>query len=169
MTCRFTPLPLLLTVMIAAPALAQSLPDDKPANDGERVAKTATNIAEKPLKDLNIVKAKIPPGLAAISRRPYSTAGLKSCGQYAAAIGRMTAILGPDVDSPAVEAKGNKPAEFVLDSTESLIGDLLPGGGIIRRITGAEAAQKRLVAAIYAGGLRRAYLKGMARAKGCRV
>ena len=181
MTPRFAAMTFMLAALVALPALAQSSdpaspPPSRTETKGEAkedavdpVARTATNIVERPLKDLNIVKAKIPPGLAAISTRPYATTGLKSCRHYAAAINAMTVILGPDVDSPAVEAKGNKPAEFVLDSTESLIGDLLPGGGIIRKLTGAEAAQKRLVAAVYAGGLRRAYLKGAARAKGCKV
>lgn len=156
----------------AAPAFAQATPEKQAekVSDIDKVGDTAENIATKPLKDLNLMKDEIPPEVLAVMKDPYSLKGLKGCSQYKAAIGRLTDVLGPDVDSPEANAKkGQNAGEFALGAAESVAGGLIPGMGLIRKISGAEAAQKKAQAAVLAGQLRRAYLKGTARAKGCKV
>lgn len=150
---------LLAALLGSAPALAQSVED---------VGKAAENIVTKPLKDVNIVKDEIPPLLAAASQAPYSLSGLKTCQQFAAEIGRLDAVLGPDVDKVQPK-KGESVGDLALSGVESVAGGLIPGSGLIRKVTGAEAHANKVKAAVYAGGLRRAYLKGTARAKGCKV
>lgn len=152
----------LACAIMAAPATAQV------GKEVEKVGNTAQNIVEKPLKDLNVSKEKIPPQLESIMQRPYDLTGLKTCADFASAIKKLDAVLGPDVDA-VKQAKGETASEMVLGAAESAAGGLIPGTGIIRKVSGAEAAEKKAKAAVFAGSLRRAYLKGSANAKGCKV
>jgi hypothetical protein len=162
---------LVLLLGMAAPVLAQPAPDkpEDKVSDIDKVGNTAENIATKPLKDFNLMKEEIPPEVLAVMKAPYSLQGIKGCSQYKAKISRLTELLGPDVDSGLAAKKGQNAGEFALSAAESVAGSLIPGTGLIRKISGAEAAQKRAQAAVLAGQLRRAYLKGTARAKGCKV
>lgn len=153
----------------SATALAQVPPADKPQSDLDKIGDTMENIGTKPLKDFNLIKPEIDEGLERIMAEPYSLAGIKTCSQYNAAIGRLTYVLGPDVDSPAFKKKAKTPAEQALSLGESAAGSIIPFSGVIRRLTGAEAKQNYAKAVIYAGSVRRAYLKGRASAKGCKA
>jgi len=141
-------------------------PDDM--SDGEKIGNSAENMATRPLRDLNLMKDKIPPELQEIVKAPYALKGIRKCSQYKAAVDDLTRILGPDVDS-GIKRKGQNAGEFALGAAESVVGSLIPGVGLIRKISGADSAQKKARAAVLAGSLRRAYLKGTARAKGCKV
>jgi hypothetical protein len=144
---------------------------DSEKNDGDRALDTMENIATRPLKDLNIVKKKVPPELEAMMDDPYSLAGLRTCRQYAAEVRKITKMVGPDVDS--VEARASKkkqtPAEFAFGATEAIAGSLIPFSGVIRFVSGAQKRERYAQAAVYAGTVRRAYIKGMARSKGCKA
>ena len=157
---------LLAMTPIGTPAGAQV---PAPENKSHTVGGTVKNMGEKPLKDLNLMKPKVPPLLLSIQAQPYALDGLKRCPSFAAAIGELDEVLGPDVDSTAARRKGDKTAEFALGATQDLAGSLIPGSGLIRRITGADKEARAAAFAYYAGGVRRAYLKGTARARGCRV
>jgi|APFEC2959095136_1045048.scaffolds.fasta_scaffold00316_14 hypothetical protein len=160
---------IVMTLMTAAAALGQTTPDDKPKRDIDKIGDTVENIGAKPLKDLNIIQAKVDPEIERIMEEPYSLRGIRTCAQYRVAIAQLTSILGPDVDSPAFKKKAKTPAEQALSLGESAAGSLIPFSGIIRRLSGAEAKQKYAQAAVYAGSVRRAYLKGTARAKRCKI
>ena len=54
-----------------------------------------------------------------------------------------------------------------MDAGQDTINSLIPGRFIIRRLSGAYAAQRKAVAAVYAGSVRRGFLKGLGTAKGC--
>ncbi len=140
-----------------------------PANDLQRAGKTAGNIAEQPLRDLNIIRNEPSPALLKIMQAPYSLAGIRTCGHAKTEIDRLTAVLGPDVDSAEARAAKETSSEFVFGTVETVAASLIPGAGIIRRLSGAAAAEKRARAAIFAGSLRRAYLKGWAHQKNCRL
>ena len=154
---------------LASSGQAQTPPIDKPQTDLDKIGDTVENIGTKPLKDLNIIKPEIDEGLQRIMAEPYSLTGIKTCSQYNAAIGRLTYVLGPDVDSPEFQKKSKTPAEQALSLGESAAGSIIPFSGVIRRLSGAEAKQNYAKAVIYAGSVRRAYLKGAASAKGCKV
>jgi hypothetical protein len=160
-----------LAIVLAAPALGQPTPPTPPppASDIDRVGDTLETMGEKPLKDFNLMRDKIPPELLAVMDRPYDLRGIGGCAGYKNAVNRLTAVLGPDVDSPKVTGQKQSASEVVLGGAETVVGGLIPGTGLIRKISGAEAAQKKAQAAVLAGSLRRAYIKGMARAKGCRI
>lgn len=150
-------------------AMAQVPPSDPPQSDLDKIGDTMENIGTKPLKDFNLIKPDIDEGLERIMAAPYSLAGIRTCSHYKAAIGRLTYVLGPDVDSPEFQKKAKTPAEQALSLGESAAGSIIPFSGVIRRLTGAEAKQNYAKAVIYAGSVRRAYLKGNARQKGCKI
>ena len=150
-------------------AAAKAPAGDKPQSGLDKVGNTMENIGTKPLKDLNIIQPKVAPEIERVMAEPYSLKGIKTCAQFKTAIHKLTAVLGPDVDSPETHKTDKSPAEVALSLGESAAGGIIPFSGIIRKISGAEAKQKYAQAAVYAGSVRRAYLKGTARAKGCKV
>jgi hypothetical protein len=126
--------------------------------------------ATRPLRDLNILKPKTAPELAAILANPYRLNGLRTCRQLNDEVNWITVQVGPDVDDPALARKNDRdPAEQVLDTAESLTGSLIPGQGIIREITGANKSARKAAAARLAGQLRRSYIKGVMQNRGCRL
>ncbi|MFZ4688854.1 MAG: hypothetical protein ACOYLS_06430 [Polymorphobacter sp.] len=155
-------------LLAATAAIAQAAPDAKPS-DIDKVGDSAERMAVKPLKDLNLMKDEIPPEIQAIMNKPYDISKLKTCADLKNSVQRLTEVLGPDVDSVQATKKGENPAEFALGAAESVVGGLIPGMGLIRKIPGAEAAEKKAKAAVLAGQLRRAYIKGTAKARGCKV
>lgn len=161
-------MPRIVLSLVAACLVTSGLHAQSVSETAGQVGKSAENIVTKPLKDANVMKSEIPPELLAVMDNPYSLKGLSTCAQYSAEIARMTKVLGPDVD--AVKAKsGDSASEMVLSEVEKVAGGLVPGSSIIRKVSGADAQEKKTKAAVYAGSLRRAYLKGTARAKGCKV
>ncbi len=136
----------------------------------EKVGNAAERVVEAPLKDLNIIKPKRQPVLEAVMENPYSLAGLAGCSQYRAEIAKLTGVLGPDVDSPEASAPDRKEsrAEFALGAGEAVASSFIPGGGLLRKISGADKRQKLAAAAVYAGTVRRSYLKGLMLGKNCR-
>jgi hypothetical protein len=136
----------------------------------ERVADAATT----PLKDLNVVKAEIPPALQAARRAPYALPADASCTGLRADIKLLDELLGPDLDAPpsdkrdslldrGQDAAGNAAVGAVQRTAE----DVVPFRGWVRKLTGAERHSREVAAAISAGAIRRGFLKGLARAGQC--
>jgi hypothetical protein len=146
----------LLLAALAAPVAAQVQDERTPAS-----------IIESPLTDANLKKKHIPPVLIAAQAQPYATTGLTSCRRIAAAVTDLDAALGKDVDAPNSGKKPNEGTELALDAGQDTINSLIPGRFIIRRLTGAADAQRKAVAAVYAGSVRRGFLKGLGEARHC--
>lgn len=153
---------------VAALLLFATAPVALLAQSSEDVGKTAKNIVTAPFRDTNVVQEKIPPLLLQSSANPYSLAGIRNCGQFKSAIQDLDRLLGPDVDQLKPK-DGQSVGETALGVTEDLATGFIPFRGVIRRISGAAAQEKKARAAVYAGGLRRAYLKGMAQGRGCKL
>lgn len=130
---------------------------------------TATQEAEKivtdPLADTNIRRREIPEPLARISAQPYSLDGIKTCSQIGAAVTELDGVLGPDVDAPPPSDDKTRDAVAV---TREVVGSLVPFRGLVREISGANKAEQAYEGAVYAGLARRAYLKGVGTARGCK-
>lgn len=136
----------------------------------------AMGVATSPLRDVNLLRTKIPPVLLEALENPYATPKPMSCAEIAALIAPLDEALGPDMDQP----KPKKGEEGLIAQGREFIGDeamkmavgaaqdLIPMRGWVRRLTGAERHDKLVRAAITAGGVRRGYLKGVGQAKGCR-
>lgn len=148
-------LALLLAALAPAPLLAQAKPPEG-------------SVIEQPLRDVNLKGDDIPDLLQRVARNPYSREGTRSCRTVTQQIRDLDAILGRDVDVPL--AKDEDPTERIANTAlRDAVNSLIPGRGIIREITGAAGRQRRAAAAYYAGGLRRAFLKGVASARGCQL
>ena len=139
---------------LGAPAVAQ-MQD----NSIERAAMS-------PLRDARIKEDKIPDVLLLAVSAPYSSANTRTCAMIAGEVNKLTAVLGQDVDAPA--ARKGQAAEIAAAATRGVVSSFIPGLGLVRVITGADKAQRRAEAAVYAGAIRRGYLKGLGLSKGCK-
>jgi hypothetical protein len=127
-----------------------------------------------PLEDLNLIKDKISLVLEQAMAAPYQWPTDSSCDGLAAAIAPLTLALGPDLDVPPTKTnpglleRGSILAkDTAVDVVRGAAQSVIPFRGWMRKLTGAEAYAKMVRAAITAGGVRRAYLKGLGEAKGC--
>lgn len=144
------------------PAKAESAKEpDKPITQQDVDAK---DVALTPLSDLNLRKGEIPKLLLDAEDDPYTLAGMARCPQIASAIGELDAVLGEDID--VAQAKGQRMSAGRV--AQSVAGSFIPFRGVIREISGANAQERKVQAAIYAGTARRAFLKGVGQQRGCR-
>lgn len=143
---------LLALAVVAVPAAAEE--------------RTAGSIVASPLTDINLKKKHIPPVLIAAQAHPYTLTGLTDCAKIGAAVKDLDAVLGRDVDAPA-GPKESMSRGLAMDAGQDTINSLIPGRFIIRRLSGAYDAQRKAVAAVYAGSVRRGFLKGIGASKGC--
>jgi hypothetical protein len=133
-----------------------------------------THAATAPLTDLNLVRAEIPPILSAAQKEPYAAPGDGSCAGLANEIQALDAVLGADLDTPATasnpglvergtQAAGDAAVDLVRGTAEGLV----PFRSWVRKLTGAERYAREVAAAIAAGTIRRAFLKGLGEAADC--
>jgi hypothetical protein len=162
-------LPLLLAIVLSACASNEAnRPAD--ASPGARLTQAATT----PLSDVNIVRAPIPPVLSAAKAAPYGAPADPSCAGIAAEVQALDAVLGADLDTPAnasnpslIERGAEAAEDAAIGAVRSTTESVVPFRGWVRKLTGAERYAKEVAAAIAAGGVRRAYLKGLGQAAGC--
>jgi hypothetical protein len=150
---------MLLPFLLSGAALAQ----DKP-----NTLDKAGNIATQPVRDLGIDKDEISEVLQEAAENPYAPLPSPRCGGLNVALGELNAVLGEDftVGAETNEDRAGKIAEVV---GRSIVNSLIPLRGLLREISGAAPAERRLQAAVTAGIARRGYLRGLASAKGCRI
>jgi hypothetical protein len=136
--------------------------------------KQLTQAASTPLSDLNLVKAEIPPTLAAAQKAPYAIPADRSCEALATEIQSLDAALGADLDTPPtpsnpglVERGTTAVSQTATGAVRSAAEDLVPFRSWVRKLSGAERYSKEVAAAIAAGTIRRAFLKGLGEAAQC--
>ena len=147
-----------------------------------------------PLSDLGLVYAPIPPLLLAALKAPYAQPAAPSCEAIASEVRELDAVLGGDLDrAPDPHDPGlieRDPAAFVaraqdqtseehaqalrdaakheaVRAVEHAAQDVIPHRTWVRKLSGAERYSHDVAAAITAGIVRRAYLKGLGSALGC--
>jgi hypothetical protein len=146
-------------------ACATPAPTASPAS-GSVVTQAVTT----PLSDLNLVRADIPPVLSAAQRAPYAVPVERSCEALGKDIQALDAVLGADLDTqvtganPSLVERGGDAAGGALRGAAE---GIVPFRGWVRKLSGAERYAKEVAAAIAAGTIRRAYLKGLGLAAGC--
>lgn len=133
-----------------------------------------TQAATTPLSDLNIVRAPVPAVLWAAQKGPYAVPADASCAGLAAEVQLLDAALGADLDTPVTDAnpslidRGTGAAEdAAIGAVRRTTEGVIPFRGWVRKLTGAERYAKDVSAAIAAGTIRRAYLKGLGQAAAC--
>lgn len=125
--------------------------------------------AVTPLRDLNVVKAEIPPLLQQAQAAPYALPAARDCAALSAAVQALTELLGPDLDAPpepqpgAVERGQAEVGKALTRAAEGAV----PFRGWVRKLSGAERQERRVARAIEAGEARRAFLRGIAVGQGC--
>ena len=164
-------------LLCCATALGLSACVTAPENGSPKVQTTAEadregvkGAAESPLRDLNVLRTKIPEVLLQALADPYERPGAGRCIDLIARLNPLNDALGDDLDVTAkapedgMMAKGRTTALTLASGAAS---DVIPFRGWIRKLSGAERHDKYVQAAITAGAVRRAYLKGLGEAKGC--
>lgn len=147
--------------LVATSALAQGQDKAKRPMTDQNVS--ATDVAATPIDDLNLRKKNVPDVLIAAQDAPYSLRGMRTCAQFSRAITGLNAVLGDDID--VAQAKGQRVNTGLL--AKSAIGSFIPFEGVIKEISGANAHERSVQSAIYAGSVRRAFLKGVGQTRGC--
>ncbi|WOF43628.1 hypothetical protein KNJ79_01280 [Sphingopyxis indica] len=112
---------------------------------------------------------EIPAKLMAVQDDPYSLAGLGKCAAIIREVEELNAVLGPDVNERAEKDDGDKTEATVGRVAGSVAGSFIPFGGVIGEITGANDERRRYAAALYAGTVRRGFLKGVGLERGCKA
>lgn len=112
---------------------------------------------------------EIPGKLAAIQEDPYSLAGLRRCAAIQQEVRELDEVLGPDINEQVDKSRGKKRAETAGRVAGSVAGSFIPFKGLIGEITGANAERRRYALAVYAGTVRRGFLKGVGLERGCKA
>ena len=144
---------------------------DKPHPDeswSTEVRKKSVEIGTQPVRDVGVMKREIPPILVKARQDPYSLKGLRTCKQLAAEISNLNAVLGPDY-VVGNEVKENRAGKLAEAGGKTVVNTIIPFRGLVREITGAAPADRRLNAALDAGYARRGFLRGVHAKQGCRT
>lgn len=130
---------------------------------------TAQDVATTPVDEFNLRKHEYPPVLLAAKNHPYTLPGGGACAAMNREVAALNVALGPDIDETATLTEQEKRSQAAGGTAKSVVGGLIPFGGVIRAISGATAEERRKEQLLYAGSVRRAFIKGYARARGCRI
>lgn len=145
---------------VLAAGEAQARQADRPITDKDP---DVMDIAKTPTTDLNITREEIPSVLIAAVQRPYDVTGMSKCPQLIAAVQELDSILGPDFDLPQEARERVSPGRVA----KWVVSSFIPFRGLIRELSGANAQERAVQAAIQAGLARRGFLKGLGAARRC--
>jgi hypothetical protein len=132
--------------------------------------------AQAPLRDLNVLRTKIPEVLLEAIADPYKRPAhnlrvgrAAQCAQLVILIKPLNDALGADFDTPAKDEDDllGRGRATALGAAASVASDAIPFRGWVRKLSGAERHDRLVQQAIAAGAARRAYLKGLGEARGC--
>jgi len=162
---------------LAAIAVALTLAGCASSDTAKGAAKEGAQIqkaVEAPLADLNLVREKIPAILQAALKAPYALPSQRACPDLADEVRALDGALGADLDTPPttsnpglVERGSNAVGDAANDALRGAAESVIPFRGWVRKLDGAERHSKEVAAAIAAGSVRRAFLKGVGQALGC--
>jgi hypothetical protein len=123
------------------------------------------------LRDLNVVRTKIPDILVQAMADPYARPKSRKCQELARLIRPLDEALGADIDQPPTAEEQrmiDRSRGFALGAVASVASDAIPFRGIVRSLSGAAKHDQYVQSAILAGSVRRAYLKGLGESRGCK-
>lgn len=156
------------------PATPTSETDERIRSTSEANRDGITGAMTAPLRDVNVIRTKIPRILLEAMDDPYKRPARADCASLIALVQPLDAALGEDIDAnPPTEDedlmdRGRKAAgEAALGAVASAAQDMIPMRGWVRKLTGAEKHDRLVQSAIASGAVRRAYLKGLGESRGC--
>jgi len=128
-----------------------------------------------PLRDVNILRTKIPVALLEAAAEPYARPRDLGCAGLTSQVRSLNEALGADLDVAATQggaaiskdAAQNAAQNAALGVVAGAAQEVIPFRGWVRKLTGAERHDKLVSQAITAGQVRRAYLKGLGESRGC--
>lgn len=133
-----------------------------------------TTAAVTPLNDLNLVRDEIPEVLQNAVKAPYLKPTEGGCPIITTEVHQLDDVLGADLDAPAgsdepsLLDRGTDAAESTaVGAIQRTAEGLVPFRSWVRKLSGAERHSRKMAAAITAGSIRRAFLKGVAASQGC--
>jgi len=163
---------LMLVLGATDAALAQTnQQDDAPQPRPSRiqdVGRSAGRIASQPARDVGVAKTGIPPVLQDAWDAPYGMKGIKTCRDISAAFHALTDVIGPDFKAGEVK-KENRAGKLAEAGGKTIVNSLIPFRGLVREVSGAAPAQRRLEHAVAAGYARRGFLRGMHQVRKCKT
>jgi hypothetical protein len=129
---------------------------------------------QAPLRDVNVVRTKIPPILLDSMHDPYERPAQVDCANLVVLIAPLDEALGVDLDiippredEDLIERGKDAASDGALSLLASAASDMIPFRGWVRKLSGAERHDRLVQSAVAAGAVRRAYLKGLGEARGC--
>ncbi|HUD91147.1 hypothetical protein [Sphingobium sp.] len=152
-----------LSLLLSGAAIAQE--QDKKKDD---TLDKAGRIATQPGRDVGLDKDEIPIVLTKAVENPYAQPANRTCKGLNMGLGDLNAVLGEDF-TVGKEANENRTGKIAEAVGKTIVNSLIPFRGLVREISGAAPAERRLQAAVTAGIARRGYLRGLAAAKGCKI
>ena len=164
----------LLLSAAAALALSGCATSDSTAPHPHDPGTALQDAAQTPLADLNLIQQKIPSVLQGALKAPYSLPPQKTCEAIGNEVHELDAALGNDLDTPPtltnpglIERGSGAVGDAANDALRGAAESVIPFRGWVRKLDGAERHSKEVAAAIAAGAVRRAYLKGVGQQLGC--
>lgn len=150
---------------LAAAAFMMSVPSfaQQGAPEDSTVKKTADSVTEP------FDGKEVPPKLLAIQGDPYSLAGLGKCAAIIREVTELNDVLGADVNEQVDKSREKKREETAGRVAGTVAGSVIPFGGLIGEVTGANSERRRYAFAVYAGTVRRGFLKGVGLQRGCKA
>ena len=162
--------PMIIGLLFLAGCLTTP-PDGSPRVQTPSQARRADlpNAIAAPLRDANVLQSKIPDVLLAALDDPYARPQFIDCDWVIYEILPLNGALGLDMKEPNLDEHtfGERSSEAVLSAIAGAASGNLPLRSWVRMLSGAQQHDKLVSAAISAGQIRRAYLKGLGESRGC--
>jgi hypothetical protein len=157
---------------ISVPKNQLTVIPNNPGNE-QHMVKDSFNAALGPMEDLGLRKREIPITLKQLMNNPYEKPDQLACDNIKTEIAQLDGLLGADIDAPkaalsATEQYVDTGGDILHDTVVGFVRSqtsIIPLRSIVRKVTGAEKAEKKVRRATEAGKLRRAYLRGLADAQ----
>jgi hypothetical protein len=130
-----------------------------------QIEEDASKVASSPLKDVGVVKDKIPQVLIDARTGTYVLPSPLTCKTIFDAVDALDAELAPDLDAASTQIKSGMSATEI---GETVVHGLTPLRSWVRKLSGAEKNANEVQAAIMAGSIRRGYLKGVGLGMSCK-
>lgn len=159
---------IVLAALLAAGAASAEEAKTSSTTTTSTTTTEATRIASQPARDVGASKVEIPPILQKAAKSPYSLTGLKTCAQISGEVEKLNTAIGRDFVA-GNETKEDRKTKLAEAGGQTIVNSLIPFRGLVREISGAAPAERRLAAAVQAGYARRGFLRGVHLARACKT
>ena len=155
-----------VTPAYAEPPGSEDSPPTPPTDGGLRYAeRTAGDILAQPVRDVGLFGADIPDALVQASKDPYALPESSSCEQIGFEIVALNGSLGPEPNTD--DRKENRVGKIAEAGGRAAVNSIIPFRTLVREVTGAAPAQRRLQDAVNLGYARRGFLRGVYQMRSC--